>query len=92
MEINSLTGAHGLLFAEPAVPEAVLTNADSNHPWYRREPYDPFDNSSEAVTAHQEGEHLPVVQHNLTDIQRTWELGEVIREFVAGKDITTKKL
>jgi len=33
-----------------------------------------------------------VLEHNLADIHRTWELGEVIREYAPSKDISTKKL
>jgi hypothetical protein len=90
--VNSLSGAHAVLFSWPEAAEAVFERADDDHPWYHGLDYDPFDDSGEAVAAHRRGDHLPVLLHNLADVHRTWELGEVVREFVPGKDVTTKKL
>lgn len=91
--VNSLTGAHELLFSQ--VPPTTLQTeqqSETLHPWYRQNPYDPFDDSSSAVTSYNNGEYLPILEHNLADVHRTWELGELVREYVSPKDITTKKL
>ena len=86
--VNSLTGAHEILFDESS-PRLF---EEDTHPWYRERPYDPFTNSGSAVACYDAGEYLPILQHNLADVHRTWELGELVRAFVASKDITTKKL
>ena len=85
--INSLAGAHELLFSG----ERPACFDDAVHPWYRDDPYDPFDDSSEAVSCWRDGTHLPVLQHNLADVHRTWELGALVRAFVSSRDITNKK-
>lgn len=92
-EVNSLTGAHKLLF-DQATPTAWLSEqqVETAHRWYQSNPYDPFENSGSAVRGYKNGEDLPLLQHNLADIHRTWELGELVRAFVSSKDITEKKL
>jgi len=89
MDINSLTGAHELLFAQ-TIPTTFVS--ETNHPWYCTTEYDPFDDSSRAVNCYNRGDYLPILQHNLADVHRTWELGELVRAFVSPKDITDKKL
>jgi hypothetical protein len=89
---NSLSGAHAILFAQPGVSEALIDTTEQDHPWYRNYRYDPFETSEQAVTSYADGDHLPVLQHNLADVHRTWELGEIIREFVPNKDLSRKKL
>lgn len=91
--VNSLTGAHNLLFdqIEPTVI-ASENEIGANHPWYADNPYDPFDDSSSAVSSYDRGDYLPVLKHNLADIHRTWEIGEAVCAYVSSKDITTKKL
>jgi hypothetical protein len=91
-DINSLTGAHGLLFGDGMVAEPLQETAGEMHPWYDEYRYDPFEDSGSAAAHYQEGRYKPVLELNLADIHRTWELGEVIREYAAGKDISTKKL
>lgn len=89
-DVNTLTGAHDILFDEDGqLP--VLENVDS-HAWYRDSPYDPFEDSGSAVAHYRRGELLPVCFHNLADVHRTWELGELIRQYVPSYDITEKKL
>jgi len=88
-DINSLTGSHKLIFNQHTT--AVLDSAP-NYPPYRDHPYDPFTDSGSAVYSYQHGEYLPILKHNIADVHRTWELGEIVREFVPSKDITTKKL
>jgi len=90
--VNSLTGAHELLFQNLHPSALTDTEDDGTHLWYANSPYDPFDDSSQAVTCYECGEYDAILQHNLADIHRTWELGELIREYVSSKDITTKKL
>lgn len=92
-EVNSLTGAHELLF-DHTTPDTWLPEQqmETTHPWYQDSPYDPFDDSGNAVRCYKNGEYLPILQHNLADVHRTWELGELVRAFVSPKDITTKKL
>lgn len=86
--VNSLTGAHELLFSHP--PTDLISNSD--HPWYCNTQYDPFEDSEYVVGCHRRNEFLPILQHNLADVHRTWELAELVRAFVSPKDITTKKL
>jgi hypothetical protein len=88
-DINSLTGSHAMIFDEHTT---TALDDTPEYPPYRDQPYDPFTDSSSAVYSYQHGEYLPILKHNLADIHRTWELGEIVRQFVPGKDITTKKL
>jgi hypothetical protein len=90
VDVNSLTGSHALLFDTDSL--AGLDDIDADYPPYRDHPYDPFGDSGNAVYAYDAGDFLPVLQHNLADVHRTWELGELVRQYVSGKDITTKKL
>jgi len=88
---NSLTGSYDLLFDQnDEVPD--LFDEFGDHAWYRDSPYDPFEDSGSAAAHYREGELLLVCLHNLADVHRTWELGELVRQFVSSKDITTKKL
>lgn len=52
----------------------------------------PGDDSGRAVTHYQREEYRPVIQHNIADIHRTWELGELVRTYVAGSGVSTKPL
>ncbi len=89
--VNSLTGAYRLLCSgNEAVGELVRT-AESHHV-YGSQPYDPFDDSESTVGQYERGNLQAVCAHNLADIHRTWELGELAREFVAPRDLTQKKL
>lgn len=89
--VNSLTGSYALLFDEnDRLPGLLDTSGE--YRWYRESPYDPFENSGSAAAHYRRGDFLPVCEHNLADIHRTWELGELVREFVPSKDITEKKL
>lgn len=92
-EVNSLTGAHELLFNQ-LTPTELLSEHDleDTHHWYQTNSYDPFADSGSAVERHKDGEYLPILQHNLADIHRTWELGELVRSFISSKDLQTKKL
>jgi len=47
---------------------------------------DPFDDSEEAVTAFEAAEWLPLLKHNLADIQRTRELAQLADRFVLQSD------
>jgi len=91
--VNSLTGAQDLLFdqIEPTVI-ASENEIGTDHPWYADNPYVLFDDSSSAVSSCDRGDYLSVLKHNLADIHRTWEIGEVVCAYVSSKDITTKKL
>ena len=53
---------------------------------------DPFDDSAEAVDAYEDGTWLPLLEHNLADIQRTRELAELAGRFVARSDFKMKNL
>jgi len=53
---------------------------------------DPFDDSAEAVDAFEDGTWLPLLEHNLADIQRTRELAELAGRFVARSDFKMKNL
>lgn len=89
-EVNSLTGSHELLFNNPTTISPP--DLPDDYQPYRENPYDPFTDSGSAVYCYRNGEYLPVLRHNLADIHRTWELGELVRQYVPSKDITTKKL
>jgi len=88
-DVNTLVGSHNIIFKEYS--NTALGDSTEYMP-YRDNPYDPFDDSGNAVYSYKRGEYMPILKHNLADVQRTWELGEVVRQFVPGKDITTKKL
>ena len=57
-----------------------------------QESCDPFDDSGEAVDAFENGDWLPLLKHNLADIQRTRELAELAGRFVARSDFKMKNL
>lgn len=92
VEVNTLDGAHDLLFADASLAEAISEGHSDALPPYQQTRYDPFNDSGSAVTHYQRGEYRPVLQHNLADIHRTWELGELVRTYVAGSDVNTKTL
>lgn len=88
---NSLTGAYAMLFDQnDSLPE--LLDEYEGHAWYQDRPYDPFENSGSAAARYRRGDLLPVLEHNLADVHRTWELGELVRRYVSPKDISEKKL
>lgn len=89
-DVNSLEGAHGILLGDG--PPPGLAEATPDHPWYADRSYDPFASSGSASYCYERGELLPVAQHNLADVHRTWELAELVRAFVPSKDLTEKKL
>jgi hypothetical protein len=89
--VNSLTASHGLLFGGLKDLSAVIDVPDK-HIWYDEYQYDPFVDSGSAVTHYNRGEFLPVCQHNLADIHRTWEFSELIQHYVSSHDISSKKL
>jgi hypothetical protein len=89
---NTLTGSHALLSPSQHTFNALSEYVPEDHRWYTEHPYDPFYNSANAVYTYRQDEYLPVLLHNLADIHRTWELGELVRHYVSAKDITTKKL
>lgn len=89
-DVNSLEGTHDIPLG--GGPPSGLAETASDHPWYADRAYDPFRGSGLASYCYERGDLLPVAQHNLTDIHRTWELAELVRTFVPSKDITTKKL
>lgn len=91
-DINSLVGSHKTLFQDDHTPLDSIPDTPDTHPWYRTNPYDPFRDSGSAVYCYNNDDYLPVLKHNLADVHRTWELGELIRQYVPSKDITTKKL
>jgi len=53
---------------------------------------DPFDDSEEAVGAFEDAEWLPLLKHNLADIQRTRELARLAGRFVPKSDFSMKNL
>jgi hypothetical protein len=90
-DANSLTGSYSLLFGQNDRLPMLLDDLDG-HAWYHEEPYDPFEDSGSAAAHYREGDLLPVLEHNLADIHRTWGLGELVRRFVSPKDVSEKKL
>ena len=53
---------------------------------------DPFEDSAEAVEAFEAGEWLPLLKHNLADIQRTRELADLAGRFIPKSDFSMKNL
>jgi len=53
---------------------------------------DPFEDSGEAVDAFEAAEWLPLLEHNLADIQRTRELALLAGRFVPKSDFSMKNL
>jgi uncharacterized protein YprB with RNaseH-like and TPR domain len=53
---------------------------------------DPFEDSGEAVSAFEAAEWLPLLKHNLADIQRTRELALLAGRFVPKSDFSMKNL
>ncbi|WP_128081512.1 hypothetical protein [Haloferax sp. ATB1] len=89
-DANTLTGAHELLFEDAPDPAGLIDV--EGHPRYASRAYDPFESSGSAAHHYRIGELLPVCLHNLADVHRTWELGELVRVFAPAKDITEKRL
>ncbi|MEZ3118186.1 hypothetical protein RYH80_19915 [Halobaculum sp. MBLA0147] len=87
-DTNSLSGAHRVLCGAGIREEA----GPADYTPYGDEGYDPFDSSGSAVSSYRDGDFLQVCKHNLADIHRTWELSQLVRSYVSGKDTTTKKL
>ncbi len=85
-DVNTLEGAHTVLVTDGAV------DAPEGHPWYADRQYDPFEDSAEAPVRYADGDLRAVCQHNLADVHRTWELGELVREYVPAADLSEKKL
>lgn len=54
--------------------------------------FDPFEDSEEAVEAFEDGEWLPLLKHNLADIQRTRMLARVAGQYVPKRDFSMKNL
>jgi len=57
-----------------------------------RETCDPFEESSEAVDAFENGEWEALLCHNLADIRRTREIATLAGEYVASSDFRMKNL
>ena len=53
---------------------------------------DPFEESGTAVTAFENEDWLPLLKHNLADIQRTGELATLAERFVPKSDFKMKNL
>lgn len=53
---------------------------------------DPFSDSGSAVAAHEQGEWVDLLLHNLADIQRTRELAVLAERFVPKSDFQMKNL
>ncbi len=57
-----------------------------------KEDCDPFDDSLRAVQTHQDGEWVPLLLHNLADIERTRELAMLAGRYVPRSDFKMKNL
>jgi hypothetical protein len=53
---------------------------------------DPFEDSGAAVDAYEAAEWLPLLKHNLADIQRTRELAQLADRYVPQSDFGMKNL
>lgn len=54
--------------------------------------HDPFDDSAQAVTSHENGDWIPLLLHNLADIERTRELAVLAGRYVPKSDFKMKNL
>jgi hypothetical protein len=90
-DTNSLTDSYDLLFDRNDSLLGLFEEFEG-HSWYRDAPYDPFKDSGSAAARYREGNLLPVLEHNLADVHRTWVLGELARRFLSSKDVSEKKL
>lgn len=57
-----------------------------------REPIDPFADSVRAVETWDNCNWLPLLEHNLSDIRRTYELAQLGHDYVAKSDFGMKSL
>ena len=53
---------------------------------------DPFDDSASAVATHEEGDWVPLLCHNLADIERTRELAVLAGRYIPKSDFKMKNL
>lgn len=53
---------------------------------------DPFDDSERAVAAHEAGDWVPLLLHNLADVERTRELAVLAGQYVPRSDFRMKNL
>ncbi|WP_276302558.1 hypothetical protein [Halorussus lipolyticus] len=83
--MNSLTRTHEILFECEEAADVLTVEETAEHPWYRDRRYDPFEDSGSVAANYDRGEVLLILQHNLADIHRTWELGELVRRAVHRK-------
>lgn len=56
------------------------------------EPFDPYEDSGEAVTAHKEGEYEGLILHCFADVARTVNLTRAMTEYASQKDYQPKTL
>lgn len=54
--------------------------------------FDPFEDSAEAVSCHNNGEFEKLVLHNLSDLHRTLDLGDHARRYASPKNLQGRKL
>ena len=73
VDVNSLSGVHEMPFDDLPLTALDTDTLNTTHIWYHVHDYDPFNDSRSAVTSYNCGEYLPVLQHNLADIHRTWD-------------------
>lgn len=82
------------------IHEAIVEDIQSQDDWRRGipfeiehfTPFDPFEDSGEAVTAYKNGDFSGVILHCLADVARTVNLNRAMAEYVAKKDYKPKVL
>lgn len=57
-----------------------------------KDTFDPFDDSERAVATHADGDWVPLLLHNLADIEQTRELAVLAGRFVPKSDFNMKNL
>ena len=57
-----------------------------------KESCDPFEDSARAVTAHENGDWIPLLLHNLADVTRTRELAVLAGQYIPKSDFKMKNL
>lgn len=54
--------------------------------------FDPFEDSVRAVSCHYNGDWTNLVLHNVSDLHRTLDLGEVAKQYASPRDLKSYKL
>jgi uncharacterized protein YprB with RNaseH-like and TPR domain len=54
--------------------------------------FDPYASSDQAVTDYYDGDFVPLLKHNLSDIYRTADLAEIVQQYASHRQMRTDRL